>query len=251
MKLRVNRYGEYGTTLVASADRTEVHEFDSQGRHIRTLHAITGEMLRELEYDTSGRLIAVEDADANRTELTRDSAGKVTQIEAPFGQVTSLDYDGNDYLAEVDADPANPPYMFEYTAAGLMTEQVDPRGHTHIYGYDALGRVNHDEDPASGFFDFAVTTAPGSRTVTRTSAQGRVTTYGWLRNADGTDLYTVTLPTGHANTMSIMPSGISTTTMIDGTVITRTPQPDPNFRDGCADHRRDDDGAVTSIRDWS
>src|SRR5262249_9535216 len=152
-------------------------------------------------------------------------------IEAPFGQVTTLDYDAHGYLSEISPDPEHDPYLFEYSVDGLMTEQTDPRGGVHIYGYDDLGRVDYDEDPTGAAFTFEAESSNGVHTVTRTSELGRETVYEWrfVRDTNNDEVddarsrYTVTFPTGHSNVVEIDSGGVSTTTFVDGTRTTLTP----------------------------
>lgn len=62
LQIRVGRRGDYGVTTIASEDRTEAYEFDGEGRHHFTLNALTGEPTLAIEYDTEGRVTALEDA---------------------------------------------------------------------------------------------------------------------------------------------------------------------------------------------
>lgn len=212
-----------------SPDARETYEFDTRGRHQRTLSQLTGQELRRFEYNAAGKLDAIVEADGNRTEIEYDVNGGPSAIVAPFGQRTTLGLDANGYLATVRAEPGHPPYQFEYGASGLMIAQTDPRGSLHEYEHDALGRVVRDEDPAGGSFSFAIVNAPRVLTVTKTSALGQVTTYDWRSNTDGTSRYTITLPTGHANVRQVAVDGSATTTMIDGTTTREVLQPDPTF----------------------
>src|SRR5262249_58445089 len=45
--------------LIASEDGSEVYDFDSSGRHLRTFDAITVATRYQFSYDAAGRLIAI------------------------------------------------------------------------------------------------------------------------------------------------------------------------------------------------
>lgn len=212
-----------------STDAREVFEFDKAGRHRRTLSQLTGQELRRFDYDPAGNLTAIIEADGNETNIEYGSDGLADAIVAPFGQRTVLQHDANGFLSRIQAEPDNPPHQFTYNPGGLMLTQIDPRGSLHSYDYDALGRIARDEDPAGGSFMFNVTNAPRALTVTKTSALGQVTTYDWRPSADGSARYTITLPTGHANTRQIAVDESSLTTMVDGTTSLVVTKGDPVF----------------------
>ncbi len=48
----------YGDSLVGSGDGSQIFQFDPSGRHLRTLDALTGAVLRRFTYDSEGRLAA-------------------------------------------------------------------------------------------------------------------------------------------------------------------------------------------------
>lgn len=77
-----------GDFLIASEGGEEVYIFDAQGRHLRTLHALTGVSLYTVTYDSQGRLVGITDADGNLTAIERDADGHPTAILSPYGQHT-------------------------------------------------------------------------------------------------------------------------------------------------------------------
>ena len=90
-----------GETLIPSDDGQQLYVFDLAGRHLRTLHSLTGAVLYQFTYDSSGRLVAVIDGDGNTTTIERDASGQPTAIVAPFGQRTQLGLNANGYLSNI------------------------------------------------------------------------------------------------------------------------------------------------------
>ena len=86
------------TMIVPNDSGSEIYVFDGKGRHLRTLDGLTlSEQLR-FTYDEHGYLTRVEDPDANALVIDRDAMEHGTAIHAPFGQTTTLAYDGAGHL---------------------------------------------------------------------------------------------------------------------------------------------------------
>jgi YD repeat-containing protein len=64
-----------GNYLVADEGGSEVYVFDSTGRHLRTVHPMTGASLYQFEYDGAGHLATVTDVAGNVTTIQRDGTG--------------------------------------------------------------------------------------------------------------------------------------------------------------------------------
>jgi YD repeat-containing protein len=135
--------------IVASEDGSELYRFDTLGRHLQTLDALTGSALNTFGYDSAGRLISITDGDNNVTTIERDANGNPTAIVAPFGQRTLLNVDPNGYLATI-TDPAGGSNQYTYSPDGLMQTFTDPLNSIHHFSYDSLGRLHIDQDPAGG-----------------------------------------------------------------------------------------------------
>ncbi len=78
------------TAEIPSADGSEVHVFDDEGRHLFTRDALTGVTKWTFGYDGAGRLLSVTDRNQRTTTITRDGAGVATSIVSPDGVVTNL-----------------------------------------------------------------------------------------------------------------------------------------------------------------
>ncbi len=179
--------GSFGTDLpgftneeiLLRGDGDEVFVFDPAGRHLRTLHALTGAELLAFRYTGDGGeglLSEVEDAYGNVTRIERDATGKPLAIVAPFGQRTELELDEQGYLASA-ADPGDLRVNSFTYDQGLLTSRIDPRGNPHEYSYDLLGRLIRNDDPAGGFKTLTRGggTSPQNYTVTTETAMGRRT----------------------------------------------------------------------------
>jgi RHS repeat-associated protein len=162
--------------LIPSTDGTQVYVFNAAGRHLRTLHGLTGALLYQFAYDSAGQLISVTDGDNNVTAITRDGDGNPTGILASFGQTTTFARDANGYLAAV-TNPANETIQLSYSSDGLLTGFEDPRHNLHTFEYDASGRLLRDNDPASGAMTLARSTGANTYTVTLTTALSMTTYY--------------------------------------------------------------------------
>ncbi len=175
-----------GEILIPGPDGAEVHVFSAAGRHLRTVHALTGATLLGFEYTGSGRLYRIVDAHGNATEVVRDGAGDPQAIVGPYGQVTTLDLDSFGYLASVTS-PAGETTELTSTTTGLLLSRREPRGKTKHFSWDTTGRLKGELD-ADGGSKLLSRFGVGDRTyahfrVSFTSAEGRHTLhdtwYSW------------------------------------------------------------------------
>jgi len=217
-----------GDSIVAAADGSELYVFNSSGRHLRTLDALTGTLRYQFSYDSGGRLTSVADADENITTIQRDAIGNPTAIVAPGGQVTTLTLDANGYLASI-SNPAGDTVQLGYGNGGLLATLTDPRGGAHHFSYDDQGRLTKDADPAGGFTTLTRTTQNNGYTVTLDTAGGMMTTHQVMYLPTG-DLKRIdTDSMGLASTTLIGKDGSRTITSPDGTVEKMQLGPDPRF----------------------
>jgi YD repeat-containing protein len=199
---------------IASEDGHEVYEFDSNGRHLRTRHSLTGHSNFTFGYDQAGRLTSVTDADNNVTQLQRDAGGQLTVIVDPFGKRTSIALDANGYLAAV-TNPAGEVLHVQHDSVGLLRTLTDAKGNPpHQFVYDSVGHLSRDTDPAGGFKALSRVLTDTAIVSTVTTGMGRTTTYGEYR-----------LGTGGTARITTEPNGLVTTTFegIDGTATASQP----------------------------
>jgi RHS repeat-associated protein len=213
---------------IPSGDGSEVYVFDGQGKHLRTLNALTGVLRYQFTYDSAGRLVQIVDGDGLITTIERDAAGNPTAIVAPFGQRTTLQLDDQGYLASL-TNPAGEATRMLSTTGGLLTSLTNPKGHSSRFTYDALGRLLRDEDAAGGFKALARTENADAFAVSLTSALGRATTYQVEYPATGGILRVNTDPRGLQTVRDISSDGRQRITAPDGTITTMVEGPDPRF----------------------
>jgi RHS repeat-associated protein len=213
---------------IASEDGSELYQFDSLGRHLRTRDALTGATLLTFGYTASGRLSTVTDADNNVTAVERDGQGRPTGILGPFGQRTTLTVDAGGYLASA-SDPLGNRVRLFHRAGGILDSLADPRGYVHRYTYDAEGRLRRDDDPAGGFKTLALTETDSSWAVPVPTALGRTTTYRIDKTSLGGTRRVLTDPAGLLTTSTSTRDGRTTTTYATGLTMTATDGPDPRW----------------------
>ncbi len=213
---------------IPSEDGSELYHFNSVGRHLRTLNALTGAVVYQFTYDEAGLLISVEDGDGSVTTIERDADGTPIAIVGPYGQRTILSLDANGYLASI-TNPAGEVTGFSYTDDGLLTDMTDPMGNTYHYTYDDLGLLVKAEDPAGGYSELARTETDNGYEVSRTTAMGRTDNYSVERLSTGEKRLVHTFPSGIQNKVLIGTNGSRTITYADGTVVTEVEGPDPRW----------------------
>jgi RHS repeat-associated protein len=248
------------TLAIPSADGTEVYGFDTTGRHLETVDALTGAVKYTFAYETDpatgqlGRLASVTYAPGTShvTTFSYDDASATSTVTSPFGDTTALGFDTSANLASVSRQggPASAPRVETYTLVttpdGLLTSFSDPNGtlagQPHSLAYDVsanppTGRLTSDSDPVGGNQSLALSVAPttsGSASLVTRSVRGDGQTYANTYEVGydtaGNEIRvdqsaTATNPT----TTTIAKDGSRVATLPDGTVITTTLTPDPRF----------------------
>jgi len=213
--------------LLPSEDGSDIYVFDSSGRHLKTLEALTGALRYQFGYDAEGYLISVTDADGNITTIERVGA-KPTAIVAPGGQRTTLTVNGDGWLSSL-TNPAGETHTMSYSADGLLQQFVDPLARVHTFTYDDLGRLIADEDPVGGSTTLSRLEGSNGYTVTTTTALGRNRLYSVETLPTGAILRSVTEPSGVRTTTLINSDGSEQITYADGTIVTVEYGPDPRW----------------------
>lgn len=213
--------------VVASNDGLELYRFGATGRHLATIDTLTRATVFRFEYDEAGRLVAIVDADGDRTTIERNAAGVALAIVGPFGHRTALGIVAGQ-LASV-TNPNDETDTFVYGAGGLVTTATDARLHASTYAYDARGRLLTAADAALGGVTLARTASAGSYTVTRTSALNRATRYDVTTNADGSQTRKSTFPDGTYTQSLAARDGKYASTLPDNTEQTHRVAGDPRF----------------------
>ena len=217
-----------GQITIASFDGAEVFIFDARGKHLRTVDALSGALLYEFSYDSTGRLKSVRDGYGNTTTVERNIEGNSGVIVGPFGYRTPFTLNGSGYLAEI-SDPVGNIHRFSYSSDGLLTASTDPNGNTHRYTYDEFGRLVRDEGPEGSVRTLTRSTLPNGFSVAVAEASGAASAYSIQRLAGGSLLFKRSSRCGARSQTEIKPDGSSVVTGADGTVVSTVPGPDPRF----------------------
>jgi RHS repeat-associated protein len=224
------RFAGFGADeeVTTSRDGSELWVFDGDGRHKRTLDPVTGTTLYTFSYDSAGRLVGVTDRDNRTTTVERTSDGRASAIVAPGGARTELDVNGAGYATQI-RDSRGAATNLTYDSGGLLTKLVDRRGGVHDFTYDGDGRLTDDGGPAGHSLHFARDEQVDQSTVTKTTGEGRQTTYVTERKANGSIEQTRTDPSGAVTKLVRQPDGTRVLTDPNGTQTTVEYEPDPRF----------------------
>jgi RHS repeat-associated protein len=214
--------------VVPAEDGSAVHVFNTDGRHLRNLHPLTGDTLLSFAYDSVGLLTSITDGDNNTTTIQRNTSGVATAIVGPYGKQTALAMNTAGYLQSI-TNPDNDTTSFTYHSGGLLATLTTPRGHTQEFTYDSAGRLTRDEDAIGGSKNLTQVLTDSLDVVTVTTEQGRTTRYG-----------VQILPTGDvrrtfkgwdgltSETLELANDSVRTTSP-DGMVSTQVMSSDPRF----------------------
>ncbi|WP_394829933.1 RHS repeat domain-containing protein [Pendulispora albinea] len=132
-----------GEKLIVSGDGSEIYVFDTNGRHLRTLDALTKAVKLRFSYNGAGKLARVEDNHGNATAIGYDANGRATSVVGPFSHTTRLEYAPDGYLAKI-LDPLGREEKFSYGSGGLLTQRTDAGGGVHAMRYDPRGNLLQD-----------------------------------------------------------------------------------------------------------
>ncbi|MCP4610053.1 MAG: hypothetical protein GY845_15200, partial [Planctomycetes bacterium] len=96
--------------------------------------------------DSLGRIIEVEEHNGAKTEYNYNAAGDMTSLVDAHGNVTTIWYDTLGRKTSM-TDPDMGTWIYEYDSNGNLTDQIDANGHKIKFTYDELGRVTKKEYP--------------------------------------------------------------------------------------------------------
>ncbi|HJQ36232.1 MAG TPA: Ig-like domain-containing protein [Thermoanaerobaculia bacterium] len=208
---------------VSIVDNGLLHVFDENGRHLRTVAAETGGELYRFTYNSAGLLTSIVDFDGNVTTIQRSGSGDATTIVAPGGQRTEVA--GTPYSTSITTAPGETT-NFTYTPSGLMTSMTDARQNTTSFDWNELGLLKLDADPEGGFKSLTRTDTATGHLVAIGTGEGRTESYRSETTATGDDSRAI-LKTGTSTSILARRSGLSTTTLPDGSTLTTRESADP------------------------
>lgn len=122
-----------------------------------------GRPVSKNEYDASGRLVAIIDAEGKRIDYDHDINARQEIIEDRLGYITIYEYDDEGNVV-AKTDHLGHRWTYTYNSLGYKTSQTDPLGNTSTFTHDDKGHV-------------LTTTGPLGNTTTYTyDAQGHILT---------------------------------------------------------------------------
>lgn len=222
-----------GDFVIPSRDASMVYIFNRNGRHLRTVDAVTGNTLLTFTYTENGLLSDITDLDGNQTAIERDGEGSPTAIIAPYGQRTELSVDANGYLESV-TNPANEVHSMEYSSDGLLVSKTNPREFTNSFEYDSLGLFIKDSAPNAGWdirVEDVLNTQDeiiGNKTIMSTKL-GKEYQFSVENLEEGSRRFINTRPDGTQTIKIVHADGSESFTSADGTTISLTESADPRF----------------------
>jgi RHS repeat-associated protein len=98
------------------------------------------------EFNKGGYLTAVEDQNANRVTLTRDTSNKLTKITGPYGKEISVSYGTGNKISSVtvpDGSPGGRVYNYTYLSSGYLGKVTYPDGSGRNYEYVYISGIGY------------------------------------------------------------------------------------------------------------
>jgi RHS repeat-associated protein len=212
---------------IPAGDGTELYQFSKEGRHLRTVSALTGALVYQFAY-ANDRLISVTDADGLVTSIERGGDGRPVALVAPGGQRTDLAVNPAGYLESVE-DPGGHATRFTYEPGGLLKTLTEPNGGVSTFGYDSFGRLLTDESPDGEKKTLSLTERRRGSTVKVTTKLGRETVFTSDTLPDGSQRRVVRQPSGATSTAVTTSDGRLVATEPTGLERTVTMGPDPRW----------------------
>ena len=160
-----------GQVEVVIAGRDQVLVFDSGGRHLRTLDAVSRAVAMEFAFTAAGELLSLRDVQGQETFVRRLS-GREIRIGGAGGDEIRLHVDDHGFLAEV-ITAAGRDYRISHSADGLLAMVEAPGKRRHAYRYDDGGRVIAFHEPGAPASQVIARTDGNRQTVAVIDAEGR------------------------------------------------------------------------------
>lgn len=192
--------------LVASADAmgsTTQYTYNRSHGLLDIIDPMGRRIVRNI-YDESGRLIAQEDNDGNRTEFNHDVEGRQSTVTDRNGNTTLYYYDerGN-VTTQVDA--AGNTWNYAYDDQGNQVSQVDPLGNTTYANFDERNNQLSATDELGNTVAFTYNSRGQELTIQDARGNLFQNTYDSVGN-----LLSVTDPEGNIAGNNINASGLVT-----------------------------------------
>ena len=166
-----------GSDIAFTEENGTAHILSIDGRHLKTIDANSGVVLRAFGYDDAGRLATIADQFGNVVTIEWGTGGAPTAIVSPDGIRTELTVDANNHLTRITyADGSY--YTFDYTTDGLLTLKTQPKGNQFGHIFDNKGRITDFTDDEGGHWQFSRTVLQSGDVHHETmTAEGNLTSY--------------------------------------------------------------------------
>ncbi|MEX0708276.1 MAG: PKD domain-containing protein [Woeseia sp.] len=221
-----------GTTqFIPSREASEIYQFSSAGRHLRTLDAASGLTSLEFIYDNDGLLSGIRDREGREVAIGRAADGAPVSIVSAGGLLTSLAVNPEGWISGV-TNAAGDTWSMQYTAdTQQLSTLITPRGEQTQYSFFPSGKLDSETNPLGGVIDLLTVfnKDTGVRTVTKTLPDGRTARYQWELNASGNLLLTNEIPGNGVTTTEVFSDLSRETTYPTGTVVSSQYRPDSRF----------------------
>ena len=220
-------------TYLYDADNNLISSVDAQGnateytynRNHGLLEIIDplGRTLIRNIYDESGRLVAQEDSDGNRTDFNHDIEGRQSVVTDRNGHTTLYYYDDRGNVT-TKVDAAGHTWNYSYDERGNQLGQMDPLGNVTTASFDERNNQLTQTDALGNTVAFTY----NSRGQELTIADARGNVYQNSYDSVG-NLLTVTDPDGKVAGNNINAQGhVSKTVDVEGNATTYTYDGDGN-----------------------
>jgi RHS repeat-associated protein/uncharacterized repeat protein (TIGR01451 family) len=136
------------TQVTDQNHRVTTHNYLA-GHYLNSLDDPGPGVLRQMFYDSDGRLIRVTDANGGTAEITTDVGARTEATTTPDGRqttVTTHDLRGNPTVIDELFDGASHRTTMEWTDADMLTRRTDPNGNVWSGTYDADSNLTSSTD---------------------------------------------------------------------------------------------------------
>ena len=148
--------------------------YDELVRHPDGTWTLTFKDQTKMNFDSSGKLVAIVDKNGNQVTLSYDSYSRLVQVQEASGKVLSFGYESGSSEGEFDD---------EFGSGSVDTKVrtvTDPRGKVWQFSYDAYDRLNSITDPMGFVISFSYDAY--HRITSITDKRGFVWQYGYDSN---------------------------------------------------------------------
>src|SRR5262249_11660116 len=187
-----------GGYYATNQDGSQVYYFDNNGNHQLTRDSVTGVTLFSLKYDSSGRITSISDQFHNT--VTFSYSRSQAKITSAYGQVTTLSFDANGFLASA-ANPSAETYVITNGPTGLLLNFQKPMRQKSTVTYDSNSYVTEDLGAGGDLIKLRRQATSNQQTITASTADNRRTVYT-INTTSSAMSHMITYPDGETAVLS-------------------------------------------------